>query len=145
MIVSECSVIDFDPEHLIGFDDMEEKYTKRVDVVKIGEFHKKQGPSYSYEVNGIIVMCGGIHRYWEGMGEAWMCIRNNYAGPSVLKVARDHLTFMINKNNFNRVQAITIPGGKWARTMKFLGFNLETYMRKFGPEGIDKALWSRIK
>jgi hypothetical protein len=136
--------IEFLPEHLIGFDDIEGRLCK-VDVLHEGAFHKRMGPSVSFKIDGVIVGCGGIHLHWKGAGESWMCLRASTMGPSVLKFARDWLNRTIEKYAFDRVQAIIPIGNQWARTEKFLGFSLETYLRKYGPNGKDMALWARVR
>jgi hypothetical protein len=141
--VSESRVIEFLPEHLLGFDDIEGRLDK-VNRLEIGEFHKKAGPSASFEVDGKIVMCGGLHLLWEGVGESWMVLREGCIGPNVMLAARTWLDATIVKHKLIRVAAVIPVGAKWARTERFLRFGYEGTMRKFGPGGVDKALWARV-
>ena len=142
--MSEGKVIPFEPQHLVGFDDIEGRLST-TDALREGEIHKKCGPSASFVHNGVIVLCGGIHIYWKGTGESWMCLRKGYVGPLVLKTAKLWLDEMIELHAIDRVAAILPIGEKWSRTETFLGFTYECTMRKYGPNGADKALWARVR
>ena len=141
--MNESKIIEFLPEHLLMFDDIEGRLDK-VDRLKTGELHKQLGPSYSLDVDGKIVWCGGIHLLWPGVGESWVCIRAGCEGPHAVKMIRDMLEREIRKNHLVRVQAIIPVGQKWARIERFLGFSYEGTMRKFAPGGVDKAMWARV-
>ena len=141
--MSENRVIEFLPEHLLMFDDIEGRLAT-TDVVKEGVIHKKLGPTYSYSIDGKIVFCGGIHLAWPGIGESWVCLRRGCMGPHVLKVIRDLLEKTIEENNLIRVQAVIPVGQPWTRFERFLGFSYEGTMRKFAQDGSDRAMWARI-
>jgi len=141
--VSANRIIEFSPEHLLDFEDIEGRLDDNAE--REGIAHKQLGPCASFTVDGKVVMCGGIHVFWRGMGEAWMSLRKGCIGPSVLFVAREWLNTCIGLNHLDRVQAITHVGGKWARTMEFLGFSFEAEFRKFGPNGVDKVMWARVQ
>ena len=141
--MSENRVIEFLPEHLLGFDDIEGRLAY-IDRIKTGELHKQLGPCASFEIDGKIVMCGGLHLLWEGVGESWMVLREGSIGPTVLLAARTWLDATIVKHKLIRVAAIIPVGAKWARTERFLRFGYEGTMRKFAPGGVDKALWARV-
>ena len=136
--------IEFLPEHLIGFDDVEARLNT-VDAVREGNVHKRLGPTASFIRNDVVVICGGIHTFWPGMGESWMCVRFSTVGPSVMRAAKEWLDRTIETYKYDRVQAILPVGDKWARTEKYLGFTLECYLPKYGPNGADKTMWSRVK
>ena len=141
--MSESRVIEFLPEHLLGFDDIEGRLVT-TDAVKEGEFHKRAGPCASFSIDGKIVLCGGIHLMWAGVGESWMCLRKGCVGPEVMLVARTWLDATIAKHKLRRVAAVIPIGTKWARTERFLRFGYEGTMRKFAPDGSDRAIWARV-
>jgi hypothetical protein len=137
-------IICFLPEHLVGFEDIEGRLTLE-NAMREGEIHQKCGPCASIVSDGKIVACGGVHIYWQGMGEAWVSLRTGCASPRVLYTARAWLDAIIEKFCLERVQAFCLIGTKWARTLKFFRFGQEAYLPKYGPNGVDKTLWSRFR
>ena len=140
----DCTVIDFLPEHLIGFEDIEGGL-RYFNQEKSGEIHKKLGPCASVMTNGKIVCCLGIHLYWVGTGESWLSLRQGCSGPHVFKAALRWLEDTIEKYALDRVSGLTLCEGKFERTAKFFGFRYECHMRKYGPNGVDRILWARIR
>jgi hypothetical protein len=137
-------IIAFLPEHLVGFADIEGRLTLE-NAMREGEIHQKFGTCASIVSEGKIVACGGIHVYWKGMGEAWVSLRKDCASHHVLFATRMWLDSIIEKYCLDRVQAFSLIGEKWARTLKFFRFGLEAYLPKYGPDGVDKALWTRFR
>lgn len=135
-------IVEFQPEHLATIVDIEGRLGDR--ALHEGEIHKKSGPSATVLVDGKVAACGGIHKFWPGTGEGWMSVSAEHVSPSLLRAVRKCFDSWMQE--FNRVQAITVTG--WAegeRTMKFLGFEFEVVLRKMGPNGIDKSLYSRVR
>ena len=135
---------EFLPEHFLAMDAIYE-FQNNEAAIHTGEILKKGGPSASLFHDGVLAVCGGIRVLWKGNGESWMFLSKANHGPSVLRDARDWFNAAIEKESLDRVIAIIPVGDKWARTEKFLGFSFETYLLKFGPNGLDKALYSRVR
>lgn len=135
-------IVIFEPEHLVSLVDIEGILGDR--AFKQGESHKRSGPTATILVDGKVAACGGIHRFWAGTGEGWMSVSAEYVSASLLRAIRK--CFDKWMEDYTRVQAITVTGWKEGeRTMKFLGFTFEAVLRKMGPNGIDKSLYSRIR
>jgi len=141
--MNEAKYVEFLPEHLWDFDDVEGRLING-NVKREGEIHKKAGPSCSIEYDGRIILCGGIHRYWEGTGEAWVAIRKGCAGPASLLMARKWLLAAAQANKFHRLQAFTKLAPVYSRTMRFFGFHHEATCIAYGPNGETKELWARL-
>jgi hypothetical protein len=132
--------IPYKAEHLFKIEDVEGVILTQ----HLAEGHEMMGPAMSLEHNGKIIACGGIHKFWEGTGEAWMSISSKLMGPSVLKEIRKSFNMMCD--GYTRVHAVTITGWRQGeRTLEFLGFKFEAVLRKLGPEGKDKSVYARIR
>ena len=135
-------IVEFLPEHLASIVDIEGRLGEQ--ALREGAIHKKVGPTATILRDGKIAACGGIHRFWPGTGEGWMSVSAEYVSASLLRAIRK--CFDKWMENYTRVQAITVTGWKEGeRTMRFLGFEFEAVLRKMGPNGIDKSLYSRIR
>ncbi len=133
-------IVIFEPEHLIGFDNIEIPIG---DPVVEGKARKKHGPAYTVMADGSPACCFGAHMTRPEVGIVWMYLSKSKAGPSVLKCVRDSLEFVMP--NYRRLSAVCLTGSKFAKTLAFLGFQLEGIMRQIGPDFSDRALWSRIR
>jgi hypothetical protein len=144
VIVSVVKLVDFEPQHLLMLKDIEGRLGEGAE--KEGEIHKRRGPCSTILIDDEIAACGGIHMFWKGTGEAWMAISRRHIGGHLFKSIRNILDYWIACGPIDRVQAVTTTG--WAegeRTMKFLGFEFEAVLHKFGPNGADKSLYARIR
>ena len=137
-------IVEFLPEHLLAMDAIYE-FQNNEKAEATGKILKAGGPCATLFHDGKIAVCGGIRVLWKGTGESWMFLSRTNCGPSVMKTAREWLDRTIEDNSIDRVNAIIPAGEKWARTERFLGFSFEAMMRKFGPNGLDKALYARIR
>ena len=135
-------IVEFLPEHLLAIFDLEGVIAEM--SLREGTMHKKSGPTSTVLVDGEVAACGGIHRFWPRTGEAWVSISSKHVSPSLFRAIRECLNKWME--DYDRIQAITKTGWKEGeRTMRFLGFQFEAVLRKMGPNGIDKSLYSRIK
>lgn len=96
------------------------------------------------EHNGKIVAMGGIVPIWEGRGQAWMLIAN-VAGVRMTHVHKAVLNALV-KSKCTRIEATVDIGFKQGvRWMKMLGFELESYMKAYRPDGGDMLMFARIR
>jgi len=137
-------LIEFMPEHLLLIDPVY-GFQNNEKALHAGGILKKGGPCTTLIYNRQVAVCGGLRILWPGNAESWMYLSKTNNGPHVLKIIRDWLNETIEKNKLDRVTAIIPVGDMWDHTERFLGFTQETILRKFGPNGIDKALYSRIR
>ena len=110
-----------------------------------------QQPGWSYTLieYGHIICCAGIVNMWPGVGEAWFIasskIHNNVR-PFIRFAKTDVMQKVVDENDLWRVQAVC--KSDWPAAMKFarfMGFEPEGLMKKYGPEGMDyfRVAWVR--
>lgn len=98
--------------------------------------------------NGRILAVGGVAPIWNGMGEAWLLPTKDMAGHEV-SITR-HFMYKLDSAftdlRMRRVQAAVKVGfNKAHRLVKFLGFEEEGLMKKYGPEGADYVRYAKCK
>jgi len=99
--------------------------------------------SYSALKNNKVLACGGVAEYWPGRGEAW-AIMNPDCGRDMVRIHRISQR-LLDAVPFQRVEAVVDlefkSGHKW---VEMLGFQQETVLRKYRPDGGDAILYARI-
>jgi RimJ/RimL family protein N-acetyltransferase len=108
--------------------------------------HLFRPPAYTGICEGKIVACAGIQPLWSGVGEAWIAVcpdAHLYTGlPGAIK---DILEYVEKVNAFHRVQASVRADDLVAlRLDRWLGFQAEGIMRKFGPDEADYIRLARV-
>jgi len=108
----------------------------------------KEGPSFTLEVDGKVIWCGGIRVFWEGVGEAWCLISDEGARmpKTVFSSIKKILDFVQKDLALHRVQAtarIDIP--MFHKFLEHLGFEREGVLRKFLADGTDSYIYSRVR
>jgi hypothetical protein len=94
-----------------------------------------------------IAVMGGIYLYSKVL-EVWAIVDR-----SVEKNARHYsratkflIDFDFDRLNIDRMQVTMLANQKWAYSWaRFLGFKQEAVMRKFGEEGTDHILFSKVR
>lgn len=109
-----------------------------------------QHPDWSYSVihNGHLVLCCGIVPMWAGVGEVWFIASNLIHTHKIpfIRFARQKMMEVVEANSLIRVQGVVKVGWDTAlRFSKFMGFETEGIMKKYGPEGADYYRISWIK
>jgi RimJ/RimL family protein N-acetyltransferase len=98
--------------------------------------------------NDLILGLGGIHPLWAGVGECWIML-STYGRKKPLTVAKhSYLLFddIMEGENLNRMQAsVAVSDSKALSFAKWLGFEVEGLMRKYGPDGEDYYRLARIR
>lgn len=102
------------------------------------------GLAWTAEVDGQVVMCGGLLPQWENRALAWALIGEN-AGPHFAVIHR-YVRQFLTHSPYRRIEAHVdvgfAPGARW---MKMLGFELEAYKKAFRPDGADMLEFVRIR
>ena len=90
---------------------------------------------------------GGIHEMWAGVGEGWV-ILSKHAPKWKLSLARYAKTLfssILATTSLHRVQASIHMGDPEAiRFARWMGFEDEGIMYKFGPDGSDYYRMARV-
>jgi RimJ/RimL family protein N-acetyltransferase len=103
---------------------------------------------YTLLEDGEIVAMGGVHMLWDKVGEAWVMLgKNAKSRPrTVAKYADLMFDVIVHKNKLNRVQAsIAVNDAKAVRFGKWMGFEMEGLMRRYGPDGSDYYRVARVQ
>ncbi len=145
-------IIDYDQSHLHELMDgpLNEGAPEHIGYMKdyAGEL-QQPGWSYTLIENGYIICCAGIVDMWPGVGEAWFIASNKiheYPRPFIRFAKTDVMQKVVDENELWRVQAVC--KSDWPAALKFarfMGFEPEGVMRKYGPEGMDyiRVAWVR--
>lgn len=103
------------------------------------------GGVYTILDDGVPVVFGGIIKYWEGRGEAWLTFgkpkTSNFI--SIFKKVKR----VIDDCPLNRIEMVVDYGSEvHARWATLLGFKKEAdRMRRYLPDGGDATLYSMVR
>lgn len=117
----------------------------------IGEWakiHGARGPAFTVvDEQDRVVFCAGVHHFWHGTGELWGLfspLAKEYLETPTF--AKELLGLGVIRFGYERLQAVVNP--EWPEAVKFielLGFRKEADMKKYGPNGVDMALYAWVK
>lgn len=142
--MTRVEVIPFEPEHLTMIDFPVENAAE-MDPLTLGKAHKAMGPCASLAIAGHVYASGGLTIHWKGTAEMWATIGKERP-LSVLGAMKRQVNAWVEEYGLDRVQAITDPEWKGGcRFLEWLGFTMECRLRKMGPNGVDKALYARVR
>jgi hypothetical protein len=114
-------------------------------LMVVARAHIARGPCATIECDGKILACGGIHIRWPGCAEAWVRF-SLPTGPLVAMGVRDILRGWMESENLNRVDAHTLVDWKEGRKfLEWMGMSFECIMKRFGPQGEDRALYAWVR
>ena len=108
----------------------------------------EDGAAHSIIQDGHLVLSAGVWQLWPGVGEAWLLpsarLLARPRGP--VRTVRRFLDEIAEREGYTRVQATTHADfERGERFLKWLGFEREGVLRKFGPDGSDHKIYSRVK
>tara|TARA_R100000234_G_scaffold56764_1_gene34249 strand:- start:2181 stop:2603 length:423 start_codon:yes stop_codon:yes gene_type:complete len=94
------------------------------------------------------VAIGGIHTLWDGVAEGWFVIGS--LGKSyplhLARVVKRMVNIIIEENNLFRLQAsVCLNDKKAVRFIKWLKFQQEGIMSKFGPDKSDYYRYAWVR
>jgi hypothetical protein len=93
-----------------------------------------------------IVGCGGFRPFWNGVYEVWLAAKSPEFffkhKIAVTKLIRQQIAFV----NAHRLQATSLEKNiKDTRLLRFLGFEIEGILKKYGPDKSDYFIWGLTK
>ena len=95
------------------------------------------------------ILCfGGVHLLWKGVGECWIMLSNEgrLKPLTVAKYTIKLFDDIMSKDSLIRMQAsVSASDPKAISFAKWLGFEVEGLMRKYGPDGNDYYRLARIR
>mgnify|MGYP001301379494 CR=1 FL=1 len=108
--------------------------------------HKQTGPCYTVvDPEDRIVVCGGLHDLWPGVGDLWMTfspLARKY--PYILVVIKKILAGWMNW--YWRIQGTS--DATWPEAISFnehFGAKREGVLRRYGPRGEDHIMYALVK
>jgi hypothetical protein len=138
-------IVPFDSRHLADLrlqDAQREFYDKF--TPEYGYALALHGGGYSALVDGHVIACAGIVEQWHGRGLAWALLGDDSGRhfPRMVKAMRRMLDVAPYRRIEAQVDCTFIQG---IRLAGLLGFELESKMRAFTPDGRDAFMYVRIK
>ena len=94
-----------------------------------------------------IIVCGGVHMMWTGVGEGWLVMsKEAYEKPiTVARYTQRLFDTIMGDNAMWRVQASVHTNDEQSvRFAEWLGFEIEGVMKKFGPDGTNYFRMARV-
>lgn len=107
---------------------------------EIADYYAHRGAAYTGMVGDKIAGCAGVVSHWPGAGEAWAILTDvGRAHPAFIhRVVKRTLSEIIANSRLRRVQADVVAefaaGRRW---VEHLGFEFESLMPRYGPNGED--------
>jgi len=94
-----------------------------------------------------VLATGGVHRMWEGVGEAWILVGKE--GLELPKVVAKYTNYIFQhiqeEHDLFRIQAsVSVADERANRYAQWLGFQKEGIMQKYGPDGSDYIRYARV-
>lgn len=97
---------------------------------------------------GYLVAAGGLIPHWPGRAEAWALVSVNSSPRDVtaaVRLARRWLDDRQRNPMFRRIECFVRSAAAWRRSfMHGLGFEFETDLTGWGPDGSDFAIFARV-
>jgi hypothetical protein len=109
--------------------------------------YEQAGSSLTLYANGQRLCCGGLYRLWPGVAEAWIAVSADaHKHPvAVVRYARSVIDEGVRTWHLTRVHSHVRADFMVARKfMEHLGFELESTLPKFGPDGSDYVMYRRL-
>lgn len=110
-----------------------------LDHAKAADAYRQAGPAFTLFIEEAIAACAGVCTVWR-RGDAWAIVTDvGRAHPMIVhRTVKRRLAQIIDEYRLIRVQADVVrtfyAGRAWAHR---LGFDKESTLRKFGPQGED--------
>jgi hypothetical protein len=109
--------------------------------------YEAAGPAWTLFVGDWPLVCGGVVRFWPGVGELW-CWTGDDAGRWCVvfaRQARQCVSRLASDHGFHRVQAHVRESDEQARNFAFfLGLTLEGRCPGYGPDQATHLLYGRF-
>mgnify|MGYP005628823627 FL=1 len=104
--------------------------------------------AFTLEDSGTILAVGGVHVMWFGAGEGWVLVSPECLDvpASFARYTRRAFDGILQETQLRRVQAsIHVDDNRAYRFARWLGFEDEGLMRKYGVDGDDYFRMARVQ
>lgn len=117
-------------------------------LVELARAYSAAGPAWTVLDGDEAIACGGVVRFWPGVGECWC-----WAGAGVdrlpvafARLARRIVVRLAHEHGFHRLQLHALARDLRAnRFAAYLGFSLEGRCPGFGPDQSTHHLYGRFR
>lgn len=136
-------LVKFETKHIM---DIETMFDFPLSARKAFE-HKSDVDGYTLMDGEEIVVCGGVHMMWTGVGEGWLVMsKNAYEKPvTVARYTQRLFDTIMNDNAIWRIQAsVHTSDEQSVKFAEWLEFEIEGVMKKFGPDGANYYRMARV-
>lgn len=143
-------LVDWSPAHYLMCDlnDFDEDLARyHDDYLSVLTHYANSGVAYTGIGEGVVYAMFGVYEYWKGSAEAWL-IPSKHIGRKTLSFHRTALQFFelaAKKMYIKRLQLTihshNVQALKWAERCYF---EYEGTMRRYGPDGNDYKIYSRL-
>ena len=135
-------IVQFKPEHALTMDVQE---SQRMGATQMAEAMRAPvGWAFTALDDGVPIGSAGVIEIWNGRGYAWALL-SRHAGRHMAAIHRATLRGL-EALDFARIEMAVAAGFdegcRWAR---MLGFECESFARKYLPNGDDAHIFVRIK
>lgn len=106
------------------------------------------GRGLAFLDKGQVFAITGLAPIWEGVAEAWFIPTKEMSAKKIqtIRLVRRELDAAIERLKLRRVQAVVRSDFVDAHKLaKFLGFESEGLMKKYGPDGLDYERYAKWK
>ena len=137
------NIVPFKKEHLYNINLAFEMTKAGKDL--LGNYNDVIG--YTGLEGDTVLATGGVHRMWEGVGEAWLLVgKEGYEKPKTVARYTDYLFQHIQEEHgLFRIQAsVSVIDEVANRYAQWLGFKKEGIMEKYGLDGSDYIRYARV-
>lgn len=109
--------------------------------------HEELVIGYTGIEDDTILACGGVHKMWDGVGEAWLLVsKEGYEKPKTVgKYTQYIFQHILEEHGLFRIQAsVSAIDSRANRYAEWLGFEKEGIMKKYAPDGSDYIRYARV-
>ena len=117
-------------------------------LAELAKAYHAAGPAWTVLDGEEVVACGGVVRFWPGVGECWCwaALGVDRHPVAFARLTRRLVDRLAGEQGFHRLQAhVRLDDVRANRFVLGLGFTLEGHCPGFGPDQSTHNLYGRIR
>jgi len=115
---------------------------------QLAQSYLSAGPAWTLMAGAWPLACGGVVRFWPGVGELWCWTGFEVDRHSVAfaRLAKTRVVELFASQGFHRLQAhVREDDDRAQRFARFLGLTLEGRCRGYGPDQATHQIYGRFE
>ncbi len=126
--------------------DHEEVWGERQEHAKWAEAHACMGESLTFWIGEKVAAVGGFTPIWGHSAEMWVFIAPSCKHiASVIVNLKEQMNDWAKTYRLARVQAVCVAADRTeCRFLEWMGMDFEGTLRKYGPQGMDFAMYAKV-